>query len=472
MKERTDRWHILFALLLGVIMGPIDISIVNINLPLIAEAFSVPPYRIAWVSISYLLMLSTLLLPFGRLGDMFGFKKLYLSGVLIFTFVSLICALSPSFLFLVISRGLQAIGAGITMSLAPAIITAIFPARERGRALGFNALSVALGLAIGPSLGGFLSYLFGWRSIFLANIPVGILTFFLNLRLLPEEGKKGKAEFDFLGASLSFTSLLALLLFISEGTKIGFNFPFLILFLLSLLLIYALIKWEGIFPEPLIDFSLFRNRVFSLAISSAFLNFLTQYILILSLPFYLQRILHYSAKDAGALMTAFPLTTLFIAPLAGWLSDKIGHRLPALFGLSLCTAAAILLSFLTPKEGKISIIWRLSLYGLGTGLFQSPNNSAVMGAVARERLGIGGGILATVRNMGMVFGLGIASAIISWRLDLYSLLKLQNAFFLSLRDACLSAGLISCITVILAIANFFTIDKQGNLVKMINSKGR
>jgi EmrB/QacA subfamily drug resistance transporter len=472
MKERADRWRILFALLLGVIMGPIDISIVNINLPLIAESLSVPPYRIAWVSISYLLMLSTLLLPFGRLGDMFGFKKLYLSGVLIFTFLSLICALSPSFLFLVISRGLQAIGAGITMSLAPAIITAIFPARERGRALGFNALSVALGLAIGPSLGGFLSYLFGWRSIFLANIPIGILTFFLNLRLLPEEGKKEKAEFDFLGASLSFTSLLALLLFISEGTKLGFNFPFLILFLLSLLLIYALIKWEGIFPEPLIDFSLFRNRVFSLAISSAFLNFLTQYILILSLPFYLQRILHYSAKDAGALMTAFPLTTLFIAPLAGWLSDKIGHRLPALFGLSLCTAAAILLSFLTPKEGKISIIWRLSLYGLGTGLFQSPNNSAVMGAVARERLGIGGGILATVRNMGMVFGLGIASAIISWRLDLYSLLKLQNAFFLSLRDACLMAGLISCITVILSTANFFTIDKQGNLVKMINSKGR
>jgi len=472
MKERTDRWHILFALLLGVIMGPIDISIVNINLPLIAESLSVPPYRIAWVSISYLLMLSTLLLPFGRLGDMFGFKKLYLTGVLIFTFLSLICALSPSFLFLVISRGLQAIGAGITMSLAPAIITAIFPARERGRALGFNALSVALGLAIGPSLGGFLSYLFGWRSIFLANIPIGILTFFLNLRLLPEEGKKEKAEFDFLGASLSFTSLLSLLLFISEGTKLGFNFPFLILFLLSLLLIYALIKWEGIFPEPLIDFSLFRSRIFSLAISSAFLNFLTQYILILSLPFYLQRILHYSAKDAGALMTAFPLTTLFIAPLAGWLSDKIGHRLPALLGLSLCTVAAFLLSFLTPKEEEFSILWRLSLYGLGTGLFQSPNNSAVMGAVARERLGIGGGILATVRNMGMVFGLGIASAIISWRLDLYSLLKLQNAFFLSLRDACLSAGLISCITVILAIANFFTIDKQGNLVKMINSKGR
>jgi EmrB/QacA subfamily drug resistance transporter len=472
MEERTDRWRILFALLLGVIMGPIDASIVNINLPLIAESFSVPAYRIAWVSISYLLMLSTLLLPFGRLGDMFGFKKLYLSGVLIFTFVSLICALSPSFLFLVISRGLQAIGAGITMSLAPAIITAIFPARERGRALGFNALSVALGLAIGPSLGGFLGSLFGWRSIFLVNIPIGILTFALNLKLLPEEGKKGKTTFDFLGASLSFTSLLSLLLFITEAPKFGFDSPFLILLFLSLILISVLIKWEGIFPAPLIDLSLFRNRVFSLAISSAFLNYLTQYILILSLPFYLQRILHYSAKDAGAVMTAFPLTTLFIAPFAGWLSDRIGHRLPALLGLSLCTLSAFLLSFLTPSEEKISIIWRLSLYGLGTGLFQSPNNSAVMGAVARKRLGIGGGILATVRNMGMVFGMGTASAILSWRLNLYSLLNPQNAFFLSLKDACLSAGLISCITVILAIANFFTIDKQGNLVKMINSKGR
>jgi EmrB/QacA subfamily drug resistance transporter len=472
MYERKDRWRILFALLLGVIMGPIDASIVNINLPLIAESFSVPPYRIAWVSISYLLMLSTLLLPFGRLGDMFGFKKLYISGVLIFTFVSLICALSPSFLFLVIFRGLQAIGAGITMSLAPAIITAIFPARERGRALGFNALSVALGLAVGPSLGGFLGTLFGWRSIFLVNIPLGILTFFLNLKLLPEEGKKGKAIFDFLGASLSFTSLLSLLLFITNAPKFCFNSPFLILLFLGFLLIYALIEWEGIFPQPLMDFSLFRNSVFSIAISSAFLNFITQYVLIFSFPFYLQRILHYSARDAGALMTAFPFTTLFIAPLAGWLSDKIGHRLPAFFGLLFCTISAFFLSSLKTNETELSIIWRLSLYGLGTGLFQSPNNSAVMGAVGRERLGIGGGILATVRNMGMVFGLGTASAIISWRLEIYSLLNLQNAFFLSLRDACLTAGLISCITVILAIANFFTIDKQKNLVKMINSKGR
>ncbi|MBC7329219.1 MFS transporter [bacterium] len=472
MIERTDRWRILFALLLGVIMGPIDISIVNINLPLIAETFSVPAYRIAWVSISYLLMLSTLLLPFGRLGDMFGFKKLYLSGLLIFTLISLICALSPSFLFLVISRGLQAVGAGITMSLAPAIITAIFPPNERGRALGLYALSVALGLAIGPSLGGFLGSLFGWRSIFLANIPFGILAFSLNLKLLPEEGKKEKAIFDYLGASLSFTFLLSLLLFITEAPKFGFNSPFLILLFLGFLLIYVLIKWEGIFPAPLIDLSLFRNRVFSLAISSAFLNYLTQYILILSLPFYLQRILNYSAKDAGALMTAFPLTTLFVAPLAGWLSDKIGHRVPALLGLSLCTLAAFLFSFLTPNDEKTSIIWRLSLYGLGTGLFQSPNNSAVMGAVGRKRLGIGGGILATVRNMGMVFGLGTASAVLSWRLKLYSSLNLQNPFFLSLRDAFLSAGLISGITVILAIANFLDIDKQGNLVKMINSKGR
>jgi len=171
-------------------------------------------------------------------------------------------------------------------------------------------------------------------------------------------------------------------------------------------------------------------------------------------------------------MTAFPLTTLFIAPFAGWISDRIGHRLPALLGLSLCTLSAFLFPFLAPNEEKISIIWRLSLYGFGTGLFQSPNNSAVMGAVGRERLGIGGGMLATVRNMGMVFGLGTASAVISWRLKIYSLLKLENAFFLSLKDAFLSAGLISSLTVILAIANFFPIDKRGNLVKMINSKGR
>jgi len=457
MTVRENRWHILFALLIGVIMGPLDASIVNINLPVIADFFSVPPSRVAWVSISYLLMLSTLLLPFGRLGDILGFKKLYLRGLLLFVFMSLCCGLSPSFPMLVISRGLQAIGAGITMSLATAIITAVFPSEERGRALGFNALAVALGLAIGPSLGGFLGDLFSWRSIFLVNLPLGLIAYFLCRRLLPEEAARKREEFDLLGAFLSFISLLLLLLFISEGTKAGWNVP------LSLLLIgiaFSLFVYqERRVQKPMLDLSLFKNPIFSLALSSAFLNFLTQYVLIFSLPFYLQRVLLYSASRAGGIMTAFPLTVLLVAPFAGWLSDKIGHKLPSLLGLFLCTLSAFLISRLTPAASGFDVAWRLSLYGLGTGIFQSPNNSAVMGSVGREKLGIAGAILATIRNAGMVFGLSSASAVLSWRLNIYSTLKLGNALFLSLKDTCFFAGLVSSLSVLLALATFFVRKK-------------
>lgn len=452
MIARENRWRILFAVLLGVIMGPLDASIVNINLPVIASFFSVHPSRVAWVSISYLLILSTLLLPFGRLGDIFGFKKLYLRGLLIFVFMSVACGLSISFPMLVIFRALQALGAGITMSLAPAIITAIFPSEERGRALGFNALSVALGLAIGPSLGGFLSDLFTWRSIFLINLPVGLTAYYLCKHLLPED--KGKEEpFDFLGAFLFFTGFLSLLLFISEGGKIGWNSPLLLLLLTGLSIFAFFIHYERNVPEPMLDLSLFKKPVFSLALASSFLNYFTQYILVYTIPFYLQRILLYSPSQAGGIMTALPLTILVVAPFAGWLSDKIGHRYPALLGLSLCTLSAFLISTLTPSSSKFAILWRLSLYGLGTGIFQSPNNSAIMGSAEREKLGIAGAVLATIRNAGMVFGLSSASALLSWRLSLYS--SLPNSFFLSLKDTFFSAGLVSSLSVILSLSMLF-----------------
>lgn len=433
-------------------MGPLDISIVNINLPVIASFFSLHPSRVAWVSISYLLMLSTLLLPMGRLGDIMGFKKLYLRGLLIFVFMSTICGFSLNFPMLVIFRGLQAIGAGITMSLAPAIITAVFPGEERGRALGFNALAVAFGLTLGPTLGGLLSDVLTWRSIFLINLPIGLTAYSLCKRLLPEEaGKRG--DFDFPGAILSFTSLLFILLSLSRGEKGSWHPP---LSFLGVLLFLSFIYYERRVHSPMLDLSLFRNSIFSLALASSFFNYFTQYILIFSLPFYLQRILLYSASRAGEVMSALPLTVLLVAPSAGWLSDKIGHRYPALLGLSLCTLSAFFISGLTPSASGFDVAWRLVLYGLGTGIFQSPNNSAIMGSVGREKLGIAGAILATIRNAGMVFGLSAASAIFSWRLRIYTSLNPEKAFFLALKNTCFSAGLVSSLTVILAFLTLFT----------------
>lgn len=456
LSAQGKRWRILFAVLIGVIMGPLDISIVNINLPVIADFFAVPAPDVAWVSISYLLMLSALLLPFGRLGDILGFKKLYLRGMIIFVFMSACCALSVNFPMLVISRALQALGAGITMSLAPAIITAVFPPEERGRALGFYALIVALGLAIGPSLGGFFSELFTWRSIFLINLPIGLTAYYLCKHLLPNDEKEGKeGKFDFVGAILSFGSLSLLLTSISAGGRLENRVLFLVILLIGLFLFSLFIYHQSSTSKPILDLSLFRNPVFSLALGCAFLNYFTQYILVFAIPFYLQRVLQYSPSQAGGIMTTLPLSVLVVAPFAGWLSDKIGHRYPAVLGLSLCALSAFLLSTLIPSSSKSDVVWRLALYGLGTGIFQSPNNSAIMGSAEKDKLGIAGAILATLRNAGMVFGLGTASAILSWRLGIYHSIHLSDAFFLSLRDTFFSAGIVSSLTIFLALATFF-----------------
>ncbi|MBC7328263.1 MFS transporter [bacterium] len=453
MSITEKRWHILFALLLGVIMGPIDVSIVNINLPVIADYFSLHPSQVVWVSISYLFMLSTLLLPFGKAGDIIGFKKLYLRGLLIFIFMSLTCGLSLNFTMLVISRGLQALGAGITMALAPAIITAVFPSEERGRALGLHALAVALGLAIGPSLGGFLSDNFGWRSIFLINIPIGVSAYYFCSKLLPEfEGRKEQP--DYVGTILIFFSLLSLLLFISNIGKTSLNLPLLLLILLSISFFALFIRYEKIIPHPLIDLTLFKNPIFSLGLSCSFLNYITQYIIIFSIPFYLQKVLFYPASKAGLIMTTIPLTILLVAPFSGWISDKIGHKIPALTGLVLCTISTIALAMLTPIAKEWQIIWRLALYGLGTGVFQSPNNSAIMGSADRSKLGIAGAILATIRNLGMVLGLNIASTILSWLQNFYSSRGFSNALYFSLRGDFIAGILFSFFSVLLAMGNF------------------
>ncbi len=450
MTARENRWRILFAVLVGAIICPLDISIVNINLPVIADFFSVNPSQVAWVSISYLLMLTTLLLPLGRLGDIIGFKRLYLRGLLIFLFMSLACGLSLNFPMLVIFRTLQAIGASITMALSPAIITAIFPSEERGRALGLNALAIALGLTIGPSLGGFLSDLLSWRSIFFLNLPIGLTAYSLCRSLLPDETGE-KEEFDSLGASLSFSSILTFLLFISWFEKVNRHPTFLTLLLTSSFLFAFFLYHEGRVAKPMLDLSLFKNPIFSLALTSAFLNFFAQYILIFSLPFYLQRVLLLSAGQAGGVMTILPLTVLVVAPFAGWLSDKIGHKYPVLLGLSLCTISALLLTVLSPSSSRADVVWRLALLGLGTGIFQSPNNNAIMGSVERTKLGIAGAVLATIRNAGMVFGLSTARAVFSWRFEIYSSLDLPHPFFLSLKDTFFSAGLISSLNLLLAL---------------------
>jgi EmrB/QacA subfamily drug resistance transporter len=413
-REYSRRYSVLAAIMLGSIMGPIDASIVNVTLPTIAQYFDVELSVAQWVPMSYLIIISSLLLFFGRLGDIIGYKRIYLTGLSGFIIASGLCSAAyflPTIHWLIVFRAIQGLAAGMMMSVSYAIITASFPPVERGRALGINAISISAGLAIGPSLGGFLTYSLGWLFVFLINIPIGIAGFLWARHILPElKGQPGKVDVP--GAITSFVFLLSFLLFVNYVQRSGLSFAASAILLVAVLAAIGFLWRERRAASPMLKLGLFRNLTFSFANISALLNFMSQYVMVFLTPFYLQRLLHYAPNNVGLTMTAFPLAVMVVAPFSGTLSDRVGTRALACSGAAICALALFLMSQLPPFATSLDVMWRLALFGLGTGIFQSPNNSAVMGSSPRPQLGIASGILATVRNVGMVLGVAAGGAVL------------------------------------------------------------
>ncbi len=405
------RYQVLAAIMLGGIMGPIDASIVNVILPTVTASFGSSIATAQWVPLVYLLTISSLLLFYGRLGDILGYRRVYLAGLACFTAASGLCGLAPTIYWLIAFRALQGIGAAMMMAVPYAILTAVFPPQERGRALGINAISISAGLALGPTLGGLLTSLWGWRLAFLVNIPIGIAGLLWARRVVPDlKGQPGRLDAG--GAATAFISLFSLLYFVNQAQRLGLNVA------TGTALAAAAIAGGGFFylearsPQPLVTLALFRSRTFSLGILSALLNFVSQYVMVFLTPFYLQRVLHCAPDEIGLLMTSFPLAVMAVAPFSGALSDRVGTRLLAAAGAAACALALVCMSFLPSTAPPLAVAWRLALFGFGTGMFQSPNNSAVMGSVPRPHLGVASGILATARNVGMALGIATGGLIL------------------------------------------------------------
>ncbi len=359
----------------------------------------------------YLLTISSLLLFYGRLGDIVGYRRVYLLGLGGFVVTSGLCGLAPTAEWLIAFRALQGLAAAMMMAVPFALITTAFPTQERGKALGINAISISAGLAIGPSLGGFITSVLGWRFVFLINIPVGLLGLLFGMRVLPST-RGENAPVDWLGAVSGFLALFALLVFVNRAQTGQVPGPFWAV--LALASWAALVFWtaERKVASPLIDLSLFKNRVFGLGLLAALWSFMSQYVLVFLTPFYLQRVLLLPANKVGLVMTASPLAVTVVAPLSGTLSDRIGTRGLAFLGAAISAAALALMAHLPASAKPLDVAWRLALFGIGTGLFQSPNNSAVMGSAPKPRLGTASGVLATMRNVGMVLGIAIAGLVL------------------------------------------------------------
>ncbi len=410
----TDpKWGVLVAIGTGTFMSALDISVVNTVLPVVNKTFQSHIATVEWVVIIYLLLVSGMLPGFGRLGDIRGHKTIYIIGYTLFIVSSLLCALSPSISALIAARAFQSLGAAMLSANSPAILTKTFPSSERGKALGLQATMTYLGLIAGPSVGGWLTDLYGWRSVFFINLPVGLAALLLSLRFIPKDDAKGSQEqFDWSGALIFMSGLVALLLGLNRGYKWGWTSPAIIgLIGFAFLLLFIFIRIERNKRAPMLDLSLFQNRSFSATISSAILNYICVYSIIFLLPFYLIDARGLTPAQAGLILIAQPIVMAVVAPISGILSDSIGSRIPGVVGMGLLACGLYLLSRLNLDTPIIIITLSLAVVGLGVGIFISPNSSALMGSAPSNRQGIASGVLATARNVGMVLGVGLAGAI-------------------------------------------------------------
>ena len=398
---------------IGTFMSALDGSVANTLLPVLGRELGTDVAGVEWVTTIYLLVISGLLLSVGRAGDLFGHRRLYLAGFVLFVLGSALCGLAGSARALVALRAVQALGAAMLMATAPAILTRSFPAGQRGRALGALGTFTYLGLIVGPSLGGWLAGAFGWRSVFYINIPIGVLAIALALRAIADDRVTRRGErFDFVGAALFTAGLVALLVALNQGHAWGWSSPAAVALLAAAtLLLVAFVRLERRQSSPMLDLSLFRSRVFSASVASALLNYACVYAVLFVLPFLLIDGRGLSAQQAGLVLTAQPIVMAIVAPLSGSLSDRVGSRGPATLGMLLLTAGLVCLGLLVPHGALWAIAAALALVGLGVGMFVSPNNSALMGAAPRHRQGIASGVLATARNVGMVLGVGFAGAV-------------------------------------------------------------
>ena len=435
------KWWILIAVGVGAFMSAIGTSVVNIVLPVVSRDFGVAVSTIEWVITTYLIIVSGLLLSFGRLGDLRGHKAVYVLGFMIFTVASPLCGVSPNALALIAARALQALGAAMLFANSPAILTKNFPAAQRGQALGLQSMMTYLGLTVGPSLGGWLTLQFGWRAAFFINLPIGLLALWLSIYFIPRDAPADQPEpFDWAGAATFMIGLVVLMLALNQGHAWGWTSPIILTMLFVALLIAALfVLIEQRMASPMLDLSLFRQRLFSAAVASAVANYICMYSVLFLMPFYLIQARGFDPAQAGVLLTAQPLLMALSAPLSGTLSHKIGSRLLGTLGMMILALGAFFLSRLDLASSQIDIVIALAILGLGTGMFTAPNSSALMGAAPRHRQGIAASVLATARNGGMVLGVGLAGAIFA---------TVQAQFGGTIFDA-ISAGLLAAAIVTL-----------------------
>ena len=410
------KWLVMAVVGVGGFMAALNSASLIIILPTLQSDLHTDLINILWVLLAYILASGVLLLSVGRLADLIGNKRIYLLGYLIFGLGSTFCALAANVWILIAARFIQGVGGALLMANTSAIITHTFPRRELGRALGVASATFSVGTTLGPIVGGLLTDAINWHWAFWFNVPFAAIGLGLAARYLHSEvGTRQQAQrerFDWAGAVLLAISLSALLYFVSLGPLYGWGSARILGTLAISIVAGACFIWRQLTArQPLLHLRLFNNRLFTMANLSASLASMGMIAVLFLMPFYLEDVLHYTLFQSALLLTPYPLTMLIVAPISGWLSDRLGSRTLGTLGMSLSALSLLWMSTLTIHSTYSDVAVRLVVLGLGMGLFQSPNNSAVMSSAPANQRGIASAVLGTMRNLGTMLGIGITGAV-------------------------------------------------------------
>lgn len=410
-QDPRARRYVLASAALGAFTATVMATSVNVALPSLVSAFEAPFALVQWVVLSYLLATATLLPIVGRLADMFGKRKLFLAGFVTFGVGSLLCGLAPDVIWLIVFRSIQGIGSSVLQALGLAIITDVFPAHERGRAIGINGAVLSTGIVLGPTLGGFLVEL-GWPWVFLFGVPVAVIGWLLGHRFVPPYDPGERQRFDLSGAVTLGVALAALSLALTVGQGRGFTDSWILAaFGLSLAALVVFVFIERRASAPVVDLAMFRNRQLTVGLVSGVVVFVSIMGTIFVMPFYLENVLGFAPRTVGILMSVTPILLVIVAPVAGALADRYGERLITVIGLAFALVGFSLVATLGEDTTALGFVLRFVMVGLGMGTFQTPNNSSIMGAAPPGRSGVAGGLLGLTRALGQTSGIAVLGSL-------------------------------------------------------------
>ncbi len=412
-KERTpvssQEKAVLFVATLSSFMGPFMISSVNVALPAIQQEFGADAVALSWVATALLLAVAVLLIPLGKIGDIYGRKKIFTLGLVVYTLASLAGTFSSSMTMLIAVRVFQGFGAAMFVTTGMAIVTSVFPPERRGRAIGFYVAAVYIGLSVGPFAGGLLTQHLGWRSNFGVVVPFGAASIWVTLKYLKGEWADARGEtFDIPGSLLYATSVFLLV----YGASLLPRLPAVYLILAGALALIAFVRVELRTPQPVFDVRLFSgNKLFVYSCLAALINYAATFAVTFLISLFLQYIKGLPPQAAGTILVAQPVVMAFFSPLAGRLSDRIEPRLISSAGMTLTVLGLLLFALVGTETSEYYIIATLLVLGFGFALFSSPNMNAIMGAVDKKFFGIASGTVAVMRVLGQMTSMAIAMVV-------------------------------------------------------------